>query len=606
MWTREIIVRMTRAECVAVLLFAAACVLAAGAARADDFAVEASVDRNVVEAGRTLRLTITVLGASDVERPDLGDLDGFEVLGTSSSQNISMVNLKVTRSLSLIYTLMALQEGEHTLGPFSVRAGDNIGETEPVAVRVTASGGGASPPPARVESGDSDAGEGAAFAVASVDKKRAYVGEQITYTLRFAYRLRMLQGMEFIPPEHTGFWYEDLGDAGPAIEVIDGKQYYVVTKKLAFFPISGGTHTIGEAGIRYLAESEDLFSRDPFSLFSRDPFGRSHGREGVAMADPVSIDVKPLPAVGRPADFSGAVGSFNVEARATRDEVKVGESVTLVVKISGQGNLKSIADLPTPEIPGFRVFAPKSKQSISADRGVVGGEKRFEFVLVAQEPGTFTIDGIGFTYFDTEIEKYATAKASPIVVNVLPGDAILAGPGERPSGIDFSSTDIRHIHRPAHAGDDLGLIQGRRAILAGSLPVLLGIAGIALKVHSKRRARCVKVSARKAFRDLTVEMKRAAGLSGEGGDLEEAAAVLSRGITRFIAVRSGCSESRVDLNFIAGIEAVPRETRGRLQSLLTTLDQVRFAPGGMGEGGMENLLAEARRIMEDVNREWTP
>ena len=48
------------------------------------------------------------------------------------------------------------------------------------------------------------------------------------------------------------------------------------------------------------------------------------------MADPVSIDVLPLPAVGRPGDFSGAVGSFDVSARATRNEVKVGESITLL------------------------------------------------------------------------------------------------------------------------------------------------------------------------------------------------------------------------------------------------------------------------------------
>ena len=578
--------------------------LAALPARAGDFGVEASVDRNVVSIGRTLRLTITVFGSTDVTRPDLSGIKGFEVLGTSSSQNISMVNLKVTRSLSLIYTLAAIEEGEFTLGPFTVRAGDNIGETEAITVKVAPASSGAAPSQGRSQTPAEPASEGEARATSIVDKRRAYVGEQVTYTLKFAYRLRMLQGMEFIPPEHTGFWYEDLGDAGPVIEVIDGRQYYVVTKKLAFFPISSGSHTIGQSGIRYVAESGDAFSREPFSLFGRDPFGRMRGREAVAMADPVTIEVLPLPAVGRPADFSGAVGSFDVTARATRDEVKVGESITLVVKITGRGNLKSVADLAVPDVPGFRVFAPKSQQTMSAERGVVGGEKRFEFVLVAQEQGNFTIDGIGFTYFDTASERYATAKASPIAVTVLPGDVTVATRGERASGIDLASTDIRHIRRPGRLGDDLSLAGPGGGLLLWAMPVVIGIAGAIVKVHRKRQAACVKVSARRAFKDLMTEVKRAAAVAGKDGGSEEAAALLTRTIARYVSVRSGCRESAVDVNYIETLTHIPAETRSMLASLLITLDQVRFAPAGLGEGDMENLVREAADIMGRVSEEW--
>jgi hypothetical protein len=557
-----------------------------------------------VALGRALRLTITVFGASGVTRPDLSDLEGFEVMGTSSSQNISMVNLRVTRSLSLVYTLAAIEEGEFTLGPFTVRAGDNIGETEAITVKVVPAAGGAAPSQGRRQTAGEPAAEGGAHATSTVDKRRAYVGEQVTYTLKFAYRLRMLQGMEFIPPEHTGFWYEDLGDAGPVIEVIDDRQYYVITKKLAFFPISSGTHRIGEAGIRYVAESGDPFSREPFSLFGRDPFGRFRGQEGVAMADPVSVEVLPLPAVGRPGDFTGAVGSFDISARATREEVKVGESITLVVRVSGRGNLKSIADLPVPEVPGFRVFAPKSRQTLSATQGVVGGEKRFEFVLVAREQGTFTIDGIGFTYFDTAREKYTTAKAAPISITVLRGDAAVATSGGRTSGIDLGRTDIRHIRRPKRLGDDLSLARGPQALILWVMPIVIGVAGVLVKVHRKRQAACVKVSARRAFKDLMAEVKRAGGAVEKGERREDAAAILSRAIAKYIAVRSDCRESSVDIDFIESLSALSAETRARLLSLLAALDQVRFAPAGMGESDMENLLGEAGSILEQVNREW--
>lgn len=581
-------------------------VLLAGAARlhAADFGVEASVDRNVVTLGRSMQLTITVFGASDVARPDLSGLKGFEVLGTSSSQNISMVNLKVTRSLSLVYTLAAIEEGQFTLGPFTVRAGDNIGETEAITVNVVAGTGGAAPSQGRGQTAGQPAQDGDVRATSIVDKRRAYVGEQVTYTLRFAYRLRMLQGMEFIPPEHTGFWYEDLGDAGPVIEAIDGRQYYVVTKKLAFFPISSGTHRIGESGIRYVAESSDAISREPFSIFGRDPFGRMRGQEGVAMADPVSIEVLPLPAVGRPGDFSGAVGNFDVSARATRSEVKVGESITLIVRVSGRGNLKSVADLPVPDVPGFRVFAPKSKQTVNSAQGIVGGEKRFEFVLVAQEQGAFTIDGIGFTYFDTALEQYTTAKASPISITVLPGDAVVATSGRRTSGIDLGRTDIRHIMRPKRLGDDLSLASGPQAAVLWVMPVALGLAGLIVKVHRKRQAACVKVSARRAYKDLMAGVKQAGEAVKKGDGREEAAAILSRSIAKYVAVRSGCRESSVDPDFIESLSALSSETKARLLSLLAALDQMRFAPAGIGESDMASLLGEAESILEQVNREW--
>lgn len=580
-----------------------AVLLGLSTAHAGDFAVDATVDRNVVNVGGTMRLTITVSGATDVTRPDLGDLTGFEVMGSSTSQNISMVNLKVTRSVSIIYTLAAIGEGNFTLGPFTVRAGDAIGETEPINVRVVSASAGtqsAKPSGTPGEAADSEN----AFAMSAVDKQRAYVGEQITYTLRFAYRLRMLKGMEFIPPEHTGFWYEDLGDEGPVIEVIDGRQFYVVTKKLAFFPISSGTHTIGESGIRYVAESRDAFSRDPFSLFGRDPFGRLHGREGVAMSDPVSIHVLPLPEVGRPGDFSGAVGSFEVTSRATRREVKAGESITLVVKVSGSGNLKSVADLPEPEVPGFRVFAPKSQQTLSAEHGVVGGEKRFEFVLVAQEPGNFTIDGIGLTYFDTAKNRYTTAKAAPIAISVLPGEAATASSGHRTPGIDLASTDIRHIRRPERLGDDLTMMGGSQAALLWAMPVVIAVGGAILKIQRKRRAVCVKVTARKAYKDLMSEVKRARAAVGKGDRPEEAAAILSRGIARYIGVRRDCRESAVDIEFVGSLNELGADTRDRLMSLLTTLDQVRFAPAGMGDSDMEKLIGEAERILAEMHREW--
>ena len=53
----------------------------------------------------------------------------------------------------------------------------------------------------------------------------------------------------------------------------------------------------------------------------------------------MTIDVKPLPA-GKPADFSGGVGEFNITSSINSTNVKTNDAVTVKLVISGTGNLK--------------------------------------------------------------------------------------------------------------------------------------------------------------------------------------------------------------------------------------------------------------------------
>jgi hypothetical protein len=121
---------------IVVALMVLGCLLSSAASvSAEDFRVE------------TLALTLTVYGADRVSEPDLSVIEGFQVIGSSSSRNISIVNMKMSRSLNLQYTLLAVQEGEYVLGPFTVKAGDETYDTEPIKVAVTAAQGSLQRPP---------------------------------------------------------------------------------------------------------------------------------------------------------------------------------------------------------------------------------------------------------------------------------------------------------------------------------------------------------------------------------------------------------------------------------------------------------------------------
>jgi hypothetical protein len=486
---------------------AAAAVLAfavSGFAWAGDLSVGASADKRHLAVGESLTLTITVQGGGKVDEPDLGKLDGFELVNSYSSRNFTLVNMKASVSLNLQYVLVALREGDYTLGPFTVRADENVFETAPIRVTVS-KGTQAVPKPEGQAEEDTDL----VRAIASVDKRRAYVGDQITYTLRFAYRVRGLDDTQYLPPDHTGFWYEDLGETGPTIETIDGVKYYVITKRIAFFPISSGRYTVGEAGIRYVIDGLDPFLRDPFQVFHRDPFSGFRRKQGVAMSKPIEIEVMPLPAQGRPSDFSGAVGRFSLTASASRQEVTAGESLTLSFRIKGTGNIKSIREIPQPEIEGFRVFAPKARESVLPEGTRIAGEKIFELVLVPQIPGDYIIDGFSFTYFDPGKGAYVTSRAEPVEITVLEGDELIAGSPPVDGAIPrITRKDIRHIKRESVEKDGLSMsVKGVSGVVLRYGPLVAVLAGVLISVQRRRMAVTGRGNVRKAFREFSRDLK---------------------------------------------------------------------------------------------------
>lgn len=588
---------------------------AAGSALAGDLRVEASVDSKSVSVGQNLTLTITVYGDGKIPQPDLTGLDGFAVASSYSSQSISIVNAKMSKSVSLSYVLTAVKEGDFTLGPFAVKSGKDTYETEPIAVRVGPSRGqaggqtgggqqGLRQPPPGGQGGPQERtgreGERAIMAFASVDKKKAYVGEQITYTMTFAYRADV-EDAEFREPEHTGFWTEPLDQAGtPSVRVIDGVKYYTVSKSTAFFPISSGRFTIGPSGVRYIVSNLGKVSRDPFNFFMGDPFQRS---EGVAATEPVSIEVLPLPQEGEPSDFSGAVGRFDLSVVPSSNEVRVGESITLSIRVEGAGNIRSIGEVKTPKLEGFRVFAPKARDSVRVVDNRVGGAKIFDLVLVPEVMGKAVLDGFTLSYFDPGKGAYVRADAKPIEISVLEGDEntmrALAAAGGRATRLD-----IRHIRRVPHVKDDLTLIPpGTAGAVSQALPVVIGIAGVAVVLHRRHMAKSGKAKTRRAFRALGHDLRLARTAVGRG-DAAEASATVAKAIRSYIAGRCGANESAVDASLIESISDIPEDARKSVNGLLASLDRVRFAPVSSSSDEMRSLIVEAEETMRKVEEAW--
>jgi hypothetical protein len=286
--------------------------------------------------------------------------------------------------------------------------------------------------------------------------------------------------------------------------------------------------------------------------------------------------------------------------------VRVGESLTLSVRIEGRGNIKSIGEIPLPKIEGFRVFAPKSRDSLEVDRNRVGGAKVFDLVLVPEHVGTYSLEGFDLSYFDPARAEYVRTSAPAVAVEVLEGDATTMRALAQDGGTGrIARQDIRHIKREASVTDQLGASPGGAAGLVLKLvPVLAVLMGAIVAAQRRRLATGGRGRVRKARRALLEDLKSAAK-SLDCEDVTSASAVLSRAVRQYVAARTGAVESAVDAAYLQSLDGITEASRAEIADVLGRVDRVRFAPVGSSIEEMRGLVARAEAVLKKADEEWS-
>jgi hypothetical protein len=112
----------------AVALLALA-MLVADAGQASAVTVRATLDRQRAGVGEQVVLDIEVQGADDAPPPDLLGIEGFTVRYLGPATQVSIVQGRVSKSITHRYALFAKRAGRFTLGPFDVSAGGQSYQT---------------------------------------------------------------------------------------------------------------------------------------------------------------------------------------------------------------------------------------------------------------------------------------------------------------------------------------------------------------------------------------------------------------------------------------------------------------------------------------------
>ncbi len=142
-------------------------------------------------------------------------------------------------------------------------------------------------------------------------------------------------------------------------------------------------------------------------------------------AEPLVLQIHPLPEEGRPVSFTGAVGRFTVSTEAHPGDPQVGDKVELVLHIEGEGNLDSF-EAPRLDPPsGFHVYGETQERR--------GRERLVTYDLAPSAEGELELPAIAFSFFDpSDPPGYRTIRTEPIPLHVRPPPASEISPSASP------------------------------------------------------------------------------------------------------------------------------------------------------------------------------
>jgi hypothetical protein len=551
----------------------------------------ASAEKTTVGTGEVFEVTFSVNGNGSSFLPP--DFKGFEIRGGPNvSTSMQSVNGATTVSNSFSYIILALKQGDFTIGPASIVVNGHRLSTSSLQIKVVK---GIAVPKSNSRQGqdnfvgDDDAANLAKslFIRAIVDKDNVYQGQQLTLTYRIYTRVGIVQTQVNKLPDLTGFWNQDVKNTQKQaqfhIEIYKGVKYNVADiKQIILFPEHAGNITIDPFEMTFTARVQAP-SKDIMDQFFGNNF---QDINYPAKSLPVVVHVKPLPQAGKPDSFTGAVGSFNMEAAVDKNHLKANEALNYKIKITGSGNIKLLKNLNVNFPADFEKYDPKIVDTVTEKVNGVAGSRIYNYLLIPRHQGDFTIDPVKFSYFNPAMGRYTSLTTKAFQVKVDKGNAennVTALSGADKQDVKLLNKDIRYIK----TGDAGLIIEGDSfygstgyyiLLLLG--PFLCFAAVVYRNWNRKNNADVVKVKNRRAGR-VAAKHLAIAQKELKANNTKAFYEAIFKGLYGYLSDKLNISYADLDRETIAATLKAKSLNETMIDQLLDTLDlceMARYAP----------------------------
>ncbi|MGH7600166.1 MAG: BatD family protein [bacterium] len=586
--------------------------------QAQNVSITASVDKTHIGLNEDFTLIVEVSG--DAAEPKLPDMNTFAALaGTSSSQNIQIINGRMSSSRTYQYTFFARAAGKFTINAVEVEVKGQVYKSQPIEIEIaSSSSGGAAPqtpPGGRGQPGEPPPPnlEGNLYLDAKVDRSRVFQNEPVVIRYKIYTRLNISSYGISSAPNFGGFWVEEFpAPQQPRTyrETIEGQTYLVAEiKKTALFPQTVGKKNLEPLVIECEVQLPRRRSRDIFDDFFNDPFLARTSRQKIS-SRPIEIEVLPLPEEGKPANFSGAVGNFSLTTSVDRAQVKTNEAITLKVSARGVGNIKV---LPQPQIDlpaDFEVYDPKVSDKIDYSNDQISGSKTWEFVIVPRFQGSHEIKPVALSYFDPRAKTYRVASTVPIALTVEKGAGDYAAPsgsGVSKEDVRLLGQDIRFIAKATLPFRPLQKVPYARPwfLLAAAAPVLALFLAFFYERHREKLSTNIAYARSRKAGSLAQKQLAAAKKLLQKNDEKSFYAEVQRALMGFLGNKLNVAEAGFITDSVERMLAEKRvnaETIHQYLDCLHTCDFQRFAPAQSNGKVMNEFYEQARRAIEAMEK----
>lgn len=560
----------------------------------------------------------------------------------SSSSSISIINGKRTSSKQVTYSYILLPTavGKYTIPAARATVKGNQIASIPVGIEVVpsssssaasqqngsshSSGNGGQSSNPNSSAGQNSSGSGQVqnasaddiFLRFIFDRTNVVVGQPITATLKLYQRVDIAGFENASFPTFTGFWSQEVESPSNiefARENFNGVIYSsAVLRKYILIPQQSGKLEIAPAELVCLVNVRT--GRRSGSIFDSFFDDYSTVRRRV-VSKACTVNVSALPS-GAPDSFFGGVGKFTVSAKLTRDSLKMHEANSLIVTVSGTGNV-SLLSAPSVKFPhDMEVY--DTKVTDKSSKSSLSGSRQYEFPFIPRSYGDFTIEPLSYSYYDVDSGKYVTLKTAPLSFHVEKVAESSAG------GVVVSSvqqSDVRNI------GNDIRFIYTKNPSLStkghffvGSvlfyvLVVLIMAIAVAcwfvFRGVASRRADVVGSRTRKATKKALKRLRLAESYL-EKNSYSEFYEELHKSMVGFISDKLNMPVTELNKENISARLSdggVSDETIAAFVGLIDGCEFARYSPSGSSDDMKENydkavsLISEIDSNMKSVKKQ---
>ena len=527
--------------------------------------VAAVVKPRHIQFGEKARLELTLSGDTfikHIKAPKFNFLPAFLAVPLHSDTVPQLKSDKIAVSMAWVYELIPQAIGDFSLSDIRFDYQGNLYFANPGSIRVSGR-----------DTYQETLTRGIHQVEAEVETANPYLNAPLTYTFRYSYTTVLPTRQSPIPrlPVFPDFLVEKLPTVPPYTQQIRGKTFWVEEHVRKLYPQKTGQIVVAPAELILPLRQ---------------------GRKTLKTA-PLTLTVQPLPEIGKPPNFSGAIGEYQISAQIERGWVEVGSAVTLIVRVSGRGNMKTVKPPTLPALTGVIVNGPNLSNDATPT------SQTYVYTLKPALTGTLRIPPITYAYFDPIRAVYATTQTDTIPLSVRPN------PND---AVDFETEDTswKFWVILALAVVVLG------GLIVGFLWYRAGFVSPFASIASRASAPTESTSDNEEmYPDTPISQAHTALAALIHNDTADEATpfanALAQTLYQYLEDTLGLSQRSIEAARAVCLQAeLSEHTLAEVVDILTKCDYHRFAPVPLSTDERQTFIARAEAVINDIENLQDP